>query len=589
MGTISDRDPILASAISDPAAIRFGVDKPGDDSYQLSLLELSKSLSTYGTVVVQHADGTQQVFVPAANTRAARGAALVSAAAALTTRSAANLPGSSLYLTPGADYEVTDLTITSKHGVSIFGNNNTIWNAPGVDYDHILRFTTCDDVLLSGVTAQGDAALDTPADPTSISNTGEGQGIRFQDCNRPHVRNCESHSATGGVTSANPFAYNCAANGLSFYGCDDIRVDGYISYDCGNAGLYIVGDYDRCVIDRAFILNAQNRSAQVSPLNGGKFLTVRNSILYSDKMVDTTSADTDWFAYLPYIDFGNTANTTELVVMENVTQYWRNPSGSTTAAGSGYPLLKFQEVETVRMSNCVLYHGAAFTPGTSTPFAPYTTSIVFQNTLTPTELFMENVYMSLDMRNFGGATYPVNINASKSMFGQDQTHNGTFYQFGSERAVFDRCLFGGWTSYVFDMLRTNAGYLEVQNSKFVGPGATSNVLRPSHAGNPNAISTWAGNFLFRNNEYVTCRPASTAEDRLLVSQESGNRNELVWDDSLSGNFSHPAPSASPGVFPGVGGKQGMKIVNKNYSPDLTSVWAAQQAWWSTTSGAYQDS
>lgn len=537
------------------------------------------------SVKVLHPDGTLQTFIANADTRAARGSALVAAAAALQTSAGTGRPGSSLFLAPGVDYEVADLTITAKHGISFFGNGSTIWNKPGVDYDHILRFSSCNDVLLDGVRCQGDGELSNPANPASVTNTGDGTAILFHTCSRPRVRNCEGSGTTGGAQV--PYPYNGNAHGLWFLACTDIDVDGFYSAWAGCWGLAVTGNSSRINIRNCTIYNARSRSMQLTSGITMPYTHVADCVLISDQQVNTLSTDTDWFSYVPMIDLGNTGALVDTATLSNVHHLWMSPSASQTAAGSGFPLLKIQDCSHVRMSDCTLFHGAAFTPGTG---SPYTLSVITQNSSGPLEIEMDKVRMSMDYTttSYLGSYQPNHLRASKCHFGADLAHSLTFYNFHGTMSLRD-CVFSNFTNGVFDNNRDSPGYVEAIGCKFNGSGPTNNVFFVGGGHNPNPLSDWAGDILFHNNEYNNCRPAASAENRLLLNQGTGDRNVLVWDDSLAGDLAHPAPGASPGVFATVGGRKGMRILNKNYSPDLTSVWAAQQAWWSTTQSAYQDS
>lgn len=583
--TISLQDPLAASGIDDPSEVLFAVDHTGDTAtYRLALSVLTEAQASKGTCLVRHADGTYAVFEPTANTRAARGAALSSALGALVTQTAVNLPGSTLFLPPNADYQGADLTVTSKDGIRIIGRNNVIWNTPSTAYDHILRFTTCDDVHLEGITVQGDGELSSGANPASVTNTGTGVGIYFHTCARPHVVNCGAHGMTGAAKS--PYPYNGEANGLYFVACTDIYVDGFRSNYAGCYGLATIGNSSRIDITNCVIYNARARSMQLTPASANPYINVSDCVLISDQQVNTLSTDTDWFSYIPMIDIGNTGALVDTVTLSNVRHYWISPSASQTSAGAGFPLLKIQDCTHVRMSDCTLWHGASFTAGTG---SPYTLSVITQNSSGPLYIEMTNCYLSMDFTttSYLGSYQPNHLRATNCRFGADLAHSLTFYNFHGTMIVRD-CTFSNFTNGVFDNNRDAAGYVEATGCTFNGSGSTNNVFFVGGAHNTNALSTWAGDILFANNTYNNCRPAASSENRLLLNQETGDRNVLVYDDNLAGDNAHPSPGTSPSVFSTVGGQEGMRILNKNYQPDALGSWASEWAWWSTTAGAYTD-
>lgn len=100
MGTISDRNPILASEISDPTGVHFGLDKPGDDSYRISASEMKKLLTGYADVKSFGAAGTGLVDDTASILNA--------------------LQSGPAYLPPG-DFLVEDLNFTTDQDVHLTG------------------------------------------------------------------------------------------------------------------------------------------------------------------------------------------------------------------------------------------------------------------------------------------------------------------------------------------------------------------------------------------------------------------------------------------------------------------------------------
>lgn len=518
-----------------------------------------------GTVWVRYGDGSSKSFRPVAESRASRGDALAAAAASLNDVASPGFPGPEVFLDGNCDYEAANLSFADD-GVQIHGRNARVYRKPGVSYNEIVRVEGSQSLVENlnidgGYTTQGDTGTD---------NTGFGRGLVVNNGTGITVRSVQV-SNTRGVTVGT--TANGSANGIEVgIAAHDTSLKDIAVVNAGYAGVRN-GGY-RTTMDGFLLLNNMSRgwSADNTQAVDDDFFIMKNGrgIVNVPVANELTGAG-------PGGNFNKKNGVIKHVVMENVHLY-QDPNlfgaGNSFNTNAGMNTAKFENIDKLEVDNCTFIHGDNAYGGSA-----FVTSIRFEPTGQMNHASFRNTYFSSGIA-WGGTQWPFMEFENCDIGADFCTVNSLIFTFHCNHASFRSTRFRNIPRYCFTVSGSRAAddFLEFSGCQFYGAQADSTVLSSNIALSP-------GRTIFgEDNLFSSCRRADTADLRLLTTTQARNWETLLFRESLMGT-DHPTPGLGP-YFPSLPGKEGMRIINQEYSPDATTLVPERE--WVYRSGAWKE-
>lgn len=455
-----------------------------------------KQESVYGTVIVEHADGTTETFSPTAISEDARGDALEAALNAMVKSPTAERRGSTCILQTGVTYALDDLTINDKDGCTVIGNGATIVDPDG-DYDYILWFKNSDDLIVRDLTVQGSTT-----DQDSPTNDEVGAGIRFQLCDRLKIQHVTSTWHCGTEGGDVEFPINEGASGFVIEDSDDIQVVDCESSRNGRYGFEI----RECPRARLNVIRAINNGRVAINIVNDDVSPGTTTISNFDGYSDVSFTDL-LMAGSPGISIGSGEFWEDAVVnIVDATIEWSAPGIDSSSQGGVFGCLKVTDAGRANITNASIRHGD--NSGNADII-----SASFHNV---DNVNLINVNTDSDVRNLAGRVELLTLTNC-----QINTRIEAAFclpGFEADRAIIRGSEFW-FTDYAF-ALETQAGNSrEVTGCVFNGAALSDYVFRAS-----DDITLAAGKLKVHDNQLNNCSYTNTAEK--LAQIATGGRVTL---------------------------------------------------------------